>query len=255
MLSTLRSSVTSLVYHGSRWAGLQDRGVRILCYHRVNDERQNYLTVSTPNFRAQMQFLKEEGYKTIDLNELIDLEGQEEAPEKLIAITFDDGWRDNFTNAFPILKSFQFSATVFLITGEMGKDSFLNYADIREMRAAGITFGSHTESHAQLPQLDRKTKWKEILGSKKSLERVLEESVDFFCYPKGLYDRETVDLVREAGYVAACSNRPGGNKQINPYLLKRTEISGFDSLAEFRKKIAGAYDLLHRGLHFLRGRP
>ena len=254
MQKMLRSSLSSFFYYGARCLGQKELGTRILCYHRVNDETNDYVVVPVANFRAQMQFLADEGYQAIGLSDLLDGEGCKENQGKSIVITFDDGFRDNFEYAFPILKEFGFSASIFCIGKRIGDFSYLGKGDIQEMHRSGFEFGSHTLSHPHLRDLKSSEKWEEISGSKKYLEDLLGLGINFFCYPYGEYDEEAVRFVERAGYEGACTNIPGANKEIASYLLRRTEIGAFDTIVDFRKKLAGAYDLLHRGLHWLRGR-
>ena len=251
MKQTLRSSLSSVFYYSSGLFGQRKSGTRILCYHRVNDQEPGYLAVPVASFREQMKFLEGEGYRTVGLADLLD--GR--AEEKSIVITFDDGFQDNYKNAFPILSESGFSATIFPVARQVGQPGYLTKEEIREMHFAGFEFGSHTLSHPHLPELSTEQKWWEIFGSKRFLEELLGFKCDWFCYPFGEYDRQTVEMVKRAGYRAACSNRPGANKKLKPQLLRRTEIGGFDSLYDFQKKVAGAFDLLHRGLHWTRGRP
>ena len=123
------------------------------------------------------------------------------------------------------------------------------------MRRSGFEFGSHTLTHPELTSLNMASQWREISGSKEELEKALDAPCEFFCFPYGRYDSEALCLVRASGYLGACTNIPGVNQKVNPYLLRRTEISGFDTLEEFIKKMAGAYDLMHQTLHWVRGRP
>ncbi|MDD5217941.1 MAG: polysaccharide deacetylase family protein [Candidatus Omnitrophica bacterium] len=320
---------------GMKLLGVTGRGVRILCYHRVNYHEKRYTTVSVDNFRDQMRYLAEHGYRTVSLSYLVDqakekrqqqdlrtgngargagnvtrrvgetaTRGEEKRviaseakqsqseiatspagtrddghaspvsrdtcpvippqdDQKHIIITFDDGYRDNYVNAFPIMKEFGLKGCVFCVSDEIGKGSFLRVEEIHAMADAGFEFGSHTMSHPELVHLDEKSKWLEISESKKRLEEMLGIPIPYFCYPKGFWDEEGVDMVATAGYAAACSNRPGSNdwrhllrrNSNDIYLLRRTEISGFDDLGDFRRKLNGAYDLLHSILHFVRGRP
>ena len=251
MSGILGESLSEIVYHGSSWVGCRDTGVRILCYHRVFDEKKDYLNVPSANFQAQMEWLKREGYHTISLAEFFEGKGD----SKSIMITFDDGYRDNYENAFPILKNLGFKAAIFCIADRIGQEPYLKLADIKEMHAQGFEFGSHTLSHPNLRRIDQNEKWKEISQSKKNLENIFGFPCDFFCYPFGEFDPESLQFVEKAGYRGACSNTPGSNKKIDAYKLRRTEISGFDSLNNFKKKVAGAYDLLHQGLHWMRRRP
>ena len=252
-MKALRSSLSSFFYYGAKYLGYQSRGIRILCYHRVNNEGSDYLSVSKVQFREQMRFLNEEGYRTAGLNEL--LNGSMNG--KSVIVTFDDGYADNYEHAFPIMREFGFAGTIFCIGNKLGENFFLTKDQIREMGKEGFEFGSHTLSHRDLPTLSLLEKRREIIDSKSFLEQELGRKIAFFCYPRGFFDKETLELVKEAGYLGACSNTPGSNDStngMNPYLLKRTEIAPHDSLDDFKKKLAGAYDVLHRGLHWIRGR-
>ena len=264
-MQTLRSSLSSVIYHSRRSLGQKDKGVRILCYHSVDDQNQDYTAISPAHFEAQINFLFQEGYKTIHLQDLLNAEtnggptvqsSNAKDSEKTVVITFDDGFQDNYENVYPILRRFGFKATIFLIGERIGRDGYLKKQEILELHQNGFQFGSHTLTHPDLRHLSSAEKRKEISDSKKFLERELGFDVDFFCYPSGFFDETVVRVVKEAGYQGACSNMPGSNSKIhNPYLLKRTEIAAHDTLNDFRKKLAGGYDLLHLALHRLRGRP
>lgn len=250
MKTALRSAVSSTVYWTQCLLGHKDTGTRILTYHRVNDEERDYLSVPISNFRSQMKFLAEAGMRVISLKEFI-----QKGPQKnTVALTFDDGYRDNYINAFPILKEFEFPASIFCVSDRIGEESYLKEAEIQEMLRAGIDFGSHTLSHPHLCALKKDQKQREIAQSKQTLEKRIGISPQFFCYPYGEYDSEAIRLVKESGYAGACTNDPGSNQEVNAFTLKRTEISGSDSLEDFRKKLAGAYDLVHKSLHWMRGR-
>ena len=251
MKTAFRSALSSAVDWTQCLLGHKDIGTRILTYHWINDTVGDYLSVPPAHFRSQMEFLREAGYEVISLRDLL----EKGARSKTVGLTFDDGYRDNYENAFPILKEFGFTATVFCIAGRIGTDPYLNFTDIQEMHKAGIDFGSHTLSHPHLPKLDSEEKLKEIMNSRLELEEKTGIVPDFFCYPYGEYDSESTFLVEESGYLGACTNDPGSNDGLEPYTLKRTEISGFDSAEDFQKKMSGAYDLLHKGLHWLRKRP
>ena len=252
MKTLVRSSLSSALYWGGRWLGQNPSGTRILCYHRVNDGEKKYDSVTLSRFREQMDFLAQAGYRTVSLGRFFDEPGD----EKNVVITFDDGYRDNLKNAFPILEEFGFRATVFCVGSRIGEEGYLTRPDLRQMQEGGWEIGSHTLSHPDLRSLDIGLKWREIAESKSFLEEFLDLEIDFFCYPFGFYDEESVALVQKAGYRGACTNRPGANPDAkDPYLLRRTEIGAGDTPHDFKKKMAGAYDLLHRALHSVRGRP
>lgn len=244
--------VRDFFYLTAKITGAGAAGVRILCYHRVNSLMKNYLTVSNENFREQMSWLADQGYKTISLSDLL---AGNLAGERSVVITFDDGYEDNYRNAFPAMRPYGFTGTVFAVAGCIEAKDYLSVPQIREMAGAGFTFGAHTVNHVHLKMISSEAKRREIFQSKELVAKASGRPCESFCYPYGEYDRESVQLVSEAGFSSACSNIPGANRKItNPFLLKRTEISGGDTLDDFSKKIAGACDLLHAGLHLIRRR-
>ncbi len=250
MKTALRSVVSSTVYWTQCLLGRKDTGTRILTYHRVNDEERDYLSVPISDFRSQMKFLAEGQFKVISLKEFI----QQGPRENTVVLTFDDGYRDNYKNAFPLLKAFEFPATIFCVADRIGEELYLKEVEIQEMFRAGIDFGSHTLSHPHLSVLKKEDKRREIEQSRQGLEKRIGASPHFFCYPYGEYDLESIRFVKESGYAGACTNDPGSNQEVNAFTLKRTEISAFDTPEDFRKKLAGAYDLVHKSLHWVRGR-
>jgi peptidoglycan/xylan/chitin deacetylase (PgdA/CDA1 family) len=157
-------------------------------------------------------------------------------------VTLDDGFADNYSEAFPILQRYRIPATIFLAVNAVGGENrwmaddgyprrrMLSWTQIREMQQAGIGFGSHTLNHPRLSTLDRESAGTEIRESKRTLERRLGVKVEHFAYPYGDLCGETVELVREAGYALACTIRPGFNRSdVDPLLLRRVEAYGTDS--------------------------
>lgn len=236
------------------------------------------MSVTPEEFEKQMGWLKSRGYTGVSVREgLMSLPASAggeaiSIPRKdgqiPIVITFDDGYLDNHTNAFPVLKKFGFSATVYVITNYVGSDSnsvsaefprrrgnlagtaskriFLNWDEIIEMHRTGIEIGSHTATHSRLTTVNRETVASELIQSKEAIEKKLGISCNSFCYPGGMWNGQIEELVRQAGYQNAATVMPGANfADGNLFRLRRTEISGDDSLFEFEKKLAGAYDLLH----------
>ena len=254
--STLMYPLTSLFGNNS---------IRILMYHSINIESGNRrLSVKSSLFDEQMAYLHTQGYKTISLTELESSITDRRASHREIVITFDDGYKDNHTYAFPTLRRYGFKATIFLTTDyidtlkrfwwhEKGDESAiaLSWEEIDEMDEYGIDFGSHTCSHPFLSRIGPMLTEKEIKVSKEIVEDKLNKEVAHFCYPSGDLDREIMELVKHLGYAGACSIIPGGNdSKVDLFALRRTEISGFDTMFDFKKKLAGAYDLIHKAIQF-----
>ena len=225
--------------------------VRILTYHRVGNN-SHPLNVLPNHFEKQMRYLSEE-YQVICLEDLYYwMIGKLKLPAKAVIITFDDGYDNNFSCAFPILQKHGLSATIFLTTGRLEKkvkqDLMLTWDHIQEMSDYGIQFGVHTIDHSCLTRLSSEEAEKQIRIPKAIIEDRISKRVIFFCYPSGYYNQHIKYLVKMSGYLGACSQIPGANvRSTDHYLLRRTEISRKDvTLFDFKKKLMGAFDPLHR---------
>lgn len=164
----------------------------VLLYHSI-DNTGSVISLSPREFKFQMRFLKGHGYHTISLDDYVDcLNRQLEPPEKIFVITFDDGFKNNYTEALPVLRGCGFTCTIFVATDFVGKrcpwerDSsivglpMLSWTEIREMRDLGIDFGSHGCSHAHLIQLSKKEISRELLLSKSIMDAEVDKPIRFF---------------------------------------------------------------------------
>ena len=242
--------------------------LRILMFHRVVDTLEPDILAVTPfAFAQQMAWLREEGWQVLPLKEaLIRLE-KGSLPERAAAITFDDGYRDNYEEAFPILSRFGFPATVFPVTGFVLGESehrryrgrtpsvpYLTPSHVREMKSGGIDFGGHTHTHPLLPTLSPEAAHDEIMKAKKLLEEWTGEESTLFAYPNGAYRKEHFRILNDLGYEAAFSVRPGANRRETlRWEIRRTEVSGRDSLGDFIQKMNGGLDLWHGLYQTVRG--
>ncbi|HEY3932216.1 MAG TPA: polysaccharide deacetylase family protein [Verrucomicrobiae bacterium] len=240
------------------------RKLPILMYHSISDAAESgissyYKTNTSPaRFEQQMRWLTEGGFRSVDLEEGLRLAQRGIEKEKIVVITFDDGFRDFYDSAFPILKKYGHTATMFLPTAFLGekRQSFKNkecltWQEVRELRAAGIRFGSHTVNHPVL----YKSSWPEIENelavSKENLEQALGEKITSFAYPYALpqHDRPFVEkfqkLLRQLDY-QSCATTVIGRVQTgdNPFCLKRLPMNNDDDQALFLAKLDGAYDWL-----------
>lgn len=209
--------------------------VPILMYHYINAEesRRSKLGVSPKAFQRQMSFLRRHKYNIVALETLVDLiKEKKKIPPKTVVITFDDGYLDNYTNAFPILKKYNIPATIFVVVDRIGKrlgnDDYMSQENIEELLMSGIiSIGSHSVSHPNLSEIESESKLRyEISGSKKILEKALNTKVDFFSYPFGSLAAKARDFVIEAGYKGAVgTNFPKDYPAGDIYALKRLRIS------------------------------
>lgn len=197
--------------------------VPILLYHHIkslDSEDQASLSVDTNTFDAQMQYLQNQGYHTVSIDELADaLINKKTLPPKSIAITIDDGYDDFYINAYPILYKYQLKANLMIATGLLGNAGYLNWDDLKRMIDTGYIFAyNHTWSHATLTVLsDEKIKY-EILTAKQQLEERLGRTVNIFSYPYGSQDQRVIDILKQNGFIAALSTIPGFN-QCDSFLM------------------------------------
>jgi peptidoglycan/xylan/chitin deacetylase (PgdA/CDA1 family) len=207
--------------------------VPILMYHSVNPaaQKENRLSVNPELFERQMRFLKEHNYNVVRLEELVPmLKGDKMIPAKTVAITFDDGYIDNYDYAFPVLKKYGIPATIFIIVQEVGRpqNDRLNWGQILKMRDSGlINIGSHAIGPDPLYKMKTEAELRrQIFGSKKMLEDKLGCEVYAFSYPEGMFDDHMKQLVKDAGYKLAVATRPGRHYANDDlYALKRIRVS------------------------------
>lgn len=255
------------------WSSSSNRtpSVPILMYHSVSDGSDNgseakheaaahpyYRTSTSPQrFAEQIQYLHSNGYRTVSLAEAVSgLRGQSPAANKQVVITFDDGYRDFYRHAFPVLSQCGFSATVFLPTAYIGDTpiSFkgrdcLTWAEVRELTHHGIRFGSHTGTHPQLRDLSLAAVKEEISSSKKTIEEKLGCEVDSFAYPYAFPQADTDfrnmlrDLLVQAGYQnGVCTIVGLAHSKSDPFFMERLPVNSCDDDALLQAKLAGAYD-------------
>jgi peptidoglycan/xylan/chitin deacetylase (PgdA/CDA1 family) len=246
--------LTRLRTAGWRARGRPGRpGLRVLFYHRVSDD-PDPLAISPRRFEAQMDLLAAEGFRAVDVVEAARLLGSGERLDRVVAISFDDGYRDVAEHALPVLERRRFRATVFIATGVAdGTASFswyarqppvLGWSDIVALDAgSALTFEAHTVTHPNLTALATDAAEREIGDSKRALEARLGRPVTGFCYPAGLYGARERELVARAGFEVATTCEPGANTAASDLLaLRRTAIDGGDRPADFRAKLAGGHD-------------
>ena len=225
----------------------------ILMYHSVGEKAtalDGYgpkLSVSRDAFRKQMKFLRDRNYKVIPLEEFIErIKAGKKIPSRTVAITFDDGLKNNFTDAYPILKEYSLPATIFVITDSVGKEKFLTWSDMITMQENNISMGSHTASHAWLPDLDEMGLFAELLGSRGTLEERTGKKVKTLSYPLGGFNDKVKEAARKLGYIGAVATNPGpAYPDGDPYALKRIRISmTSDNLFIFWIETSGYYTFI-----------
>jgi peptidoglycan/xylan/chitin deacetylase (PgdA/CDA1 family) len=192
----------------------------ILMYHHVSPERPAASQVgpddgwdfhlSRGGFERQLRELLRRGLRFVPLPEIVEAirrDGRE--PDGVAAITFDDGWRDGYEHALPILLELGLTATFFLTSDHLGPGRTdprrIGRAQIRELVSSGMTVGGHSRTHADLTRISEARAREEIAGCRQDLEQATGRGVTLFAYPGGAFNPRVVELTRQAGYEAACS--------------------------------------------------
>lgn len=225
--------------------------IPVLMYHRVSPLSEQEaksplvrdLTVLPEDFEEQIRYLTENGYALLSVYDIQHaLLNGEPLPKKAVAITLDDGYRDNFDNAFPILKKYGASATIFLVKNTVETANHLTWPQIREMRSSGVRYGSHTVSHADLPGLDDRGLDYELAESRQYFEAGLKEAVTSLAYPAGRFDERVVDHVRTVGYLTAWKKGGGPVRPSDdPFRLPRVRVHGRTTMRDFERKVTSGY--------------
>lgn len=224
----------------------EKRGIPVLMYHSVGIEQGNPLILSTEKFEEQMKYLKDNDYNTLTMDEMYNfIVNNKQVPDKSVVITFDDGYRDVYKNAYPILKKYRLNATVFVITSMVEKGGYyLNLSELKEMQNNGIDIESHTVNHDKLDKLTFQEQYGTMLISRIFLEQYLNKKVRYIAYPFGKYNGNTFKAAEAAGYKMAFTTRERwASSRENIYKLSRVFIDSFDSINIFKIKISNPYYL------------
>lgn len=188
----------------------------VLMYHYVSqlppdaDKYRLDLTVLPENFYAHCQYLTDNNYRTVTMAQLYGaLVRGEKLPARRVVMTFDDGYADAYTEAFPILQRFGMTGTFFLVRDFVERPGYLTWAQASAMLAAGMEIENHSVSHPDLRGLDRDTLLYQIGGAADEIEKQVGRRSRFFCYPGGRYDPLAVQIVQETGHVMAVTTADG----------------------------------------------
>lgn len=204
--------------------------IPVLMYHYVeyvNDPRdttRKRLNIRPDIFEEQVKTLKDAGYTFLTAQEIGRiLDGTMTAPEKSVALTFDDGHWDIDTTVLPILKKYKVHATIYVISGFIGESDFVSQSQLQDVINSGLVeVGAHTVHHAHLTKVSLPVVEEEVAGSKKMLEDVYHVPVVSFAYPDGAFSEETIDVVKKAGFTTAVSTIEGNEvTQNNRYYINR----------------------------------
>jgi len=213
----------------------------IFMYHKIGIPKgsglQRNLYVTPRMFRLQMCYLKLAGFRVVSMDDMVRLTRGEDIGSKPVALTFDDGFRNFYENALPVLQEFRYPATVYAVSDLIGRDDtwetcgdgtrepLMTEPQLRECRNYGIEIGSHTKSHPRLTGLSPERLHDELQGSRQALEERLGVPVRHFCYPYGDCNAAVVSAAADAGYVSGTTTQRGRvHVGDNPLELRRSFI-------------------------------
>jgi peptidoglycan/xylan/chitin deacetylase (PgdA/CDA1 family) len=217
--------------------------VPILMYHYISTPPEDAdiyrvdLSVTEAAFAEQMAYLRDNGYTTIDLYDLsLAITNQIELPEKPIILTFDDGYLDNYQNAFPVLAANGQKGVFFVVTEfiDKNREGYLTWELVEEMAAAGMRFESHSRTHPDLTTLSRDGLIWELRGSQETLTAHIGYTPRYFCYPGGDYNDETIAMLQELDFWGATTTAGGSWHGFDDrFEWRRIRVRNDTSLAEF----------------------
>ena len=219
--------------------------VLILMYHYIstppsaNDLLRYGLSVTPDMFEAQLKLLSDNGFKTITLREMYDyLAVGKPLPEKPIILTFDDGYLDNFTNAFPLLKQYGMTGTFFVLTGpaDDGNPNYLSWNMIQVMSDNGMDIQLHSRDHYDMRGRSDDWLFFQIIGGRQSIEGHTGKPVIFMAYPSGKYDSNVLHFLKAYNFWGAVTTASGKTHVLKDALIwDRVRISGQMQLKDYAK--------------------
>lgn len=222
---------------------LQNGNINCFVYHRFGDDRYPSTNISVENFRKHLDYLNKNEYNVVTFGEAVDyLKCDSPVPEKTVCLTVDDGYHSFYENALPLLKEFNYPATLFINTKQFGTGDFLSIPELKELMNAGIELGNHSHSHAHFVNFSatmrQDTFRKDLEKSQKLFLEKLGITPEVFAYPYGEYTPDMQKILRENGYKAAAAQKSGVISEYSDlFALPRFPMAaGFVQLENFIRK-------------------
>ncbi|HEX6512089.1 MAG TPA: polysaccharide deacetylase family protein [Chloroflexota bacterium] len=221
--------------------------VPILMYHYIRELPPNTpdqlgygLSIAPHLFEAQLAYLAGAGYESVSMDDLTShISKGTPLPAKPIVLSFDDGYADFYSAAWPLLKKYRLTATAYLVVDFLGKPGYMSWQQSQELRDAGIEIGAHTMDHVDLAIQPLAQARHQIGDSRSILQQRLNVPVDSFAYPSGRYNATAVKLVADAGFSSAVTTNFGSrHTAANLLTLARVRVPGGISMANFAKNLS-----------------
>jgi peptidoglycan/xylan/chitin deacetylase (PgdA/CDA1 family) len=241
---------------GLSFLGLPKNRAVILMYHSV-DDNDVFFTVSSENFEKQLQYIKSKRFTTLKLSELVRRLKDRENISNCIALTFDDGYKDNYTNALGLLKKYDMPATIFLTTGDIETKSKMNEtknllmlseSEIDEMYESNLVeFMPHTVSHPRLSKISDSAAENEMEQSRNYIEGRLSTEANIFAYPSGIFDDKHVEMLKKNDWIGAVTVKEGlVTPESDLFQLPRVSIDSSTTFLQFEGKLSSAVDIYEK---------
>lgn len=215
------------------------KGIPVLMYHKIGPDKDNDAVISEELFKEQMKYLKDNGYHPITMQQLYDYMTKGTlVPVKPVVLTFDDGYADSYTIAYPVLKSYNFPALIYINPGDMGQR--LTWEQVKEMNENGFEVASHGYDHKEMADMTNEQQLANIVKAQKALEDKLGiKNNKWFCYPYSSYNAYTLKIAKENGILAATTMNSGWVHQgDNPLEIKRIWIGNRVDIKHFEERIS-----------------
>lgn len=218
---------------------INDINIPILMYHSISDaDPNNGLLVPVKQFEDQMRWLKENGFTPMLMDDVLKAFNTGLVPEKPIAITFDDGYSDNYTSAYPIMKKYDMKGTFFVITDGIDDGYYMASSMLKEMKDNGMQIENHTSNHLELNRLSKEEQRNSIKKGKEALKEKLNIESKIFCYPVGKYNKDTIEVLQELGIELAVTTKGGqanlqdGNLTLDRIRMAPMSVESFASILQ-----------------------
>ena len=223
-------------------------GVRIpvLVYHHISRTPRSFISISPATFERHLQYLKANAFRTIGVSEIdAFLRNRPQSSERVVALTFDDGNVSFYDEAFPLLQKYGFTASIFVITSQVGHEGKMSWEELRDLSRKGVDVESHSVSHTSLLIREGESSLHyqqrletELLNSRRQLANRLGASVESFAYPFGWYDGSVLSFIERTPFIIAFTVNEGTNTvRTSRYLLRRQSIFRKDTFEDFKAKI------------------
>jgi peptidoglycan/xylan/chitin deacetylase (PgdA/CDA1 family) len=205
----------------------------------IPDARRPTLYVPRSELADEVRWLASRGYRAVTLKQVYDAwHGRATLPPRPIVLSFDDGYRSQYTNARPVLLARRWPGVLDLDLSNLGKSWGLSQRLVRGLIAAGWEIDAHSLTHTDLRYLDAASLRREVAGSRAEIRNRFHVPADFFCYPAGLYNARVIAAVRAAGFLGATTVAFGLARSSEPFTLHRVRVDGGDRVAGLRRKLA-----------------